>query len=357
MVGIGLLSALFRCQDPAHATNTPGSGSRSCVRAARKTPQHATGKANDLASRGSTDGRRDARRACPCSVVCLQCSRYRGGMDLDERRAVARSAALVGASAVRDGVRPQVGAAKGLPGDWVTEVDLASERAIAAFLASETPTVPFVGEELGGSAADGVRWVVDPLDGTTNFVHGFWAVGVSVALVDGDLPVAGSVVAPFLGDVWHAAAGRGTVWERASGAGGPGRGGERAAGGAGGGGGTARPPASAVVATGFPFRRKERLPGYLRSMSAALEAFEDLRRPGAASLDLAWTACGVFDGFFEVALAPWDVAAGGLLVQEAGGVVSDWRGGDGWLVGDILAGSAAVHGVLRSVASEDRAAG
>src|SRR4051794_36063637 len=201
MVGIGLLSALFRCQDPAHATNTPGSGSRSCVRAARKTPQHATGKANDLASRASTDGWWGARRACPCSEVCLQCSRYRGGMDIDAMRSVARSAALVGASAVRDGVRPELGAAKGLPGDWVTEVDLASERAIAAFLASATPTVPFVGEELGGSAADGLRWVVDPLDGTTNFVHGFWAVGVSVALVDGDRPVAGAVAAPFLDEV------------------------------------------------------------------------------------------------------------------------------------------------------------
>jgi myo-inositol-1(or 4)-monophosphatase len=107
---------------------------------------------------------------------------------------------------------------------------------------------------------------------------------------------------------------------------------------------------SAVVATGFPFRRKERLARYLRSMSAALEAFEDLRRPGAASLDLAWTACGVFDGFFELGLAPWDVAAGGLLVQEAGGAVSDCAGGEGWLDGDILAGSVAVQEVLLGVA-------
>ena len=89
---------------------------------------------------------------------------------------------------------------------------------------------------------------------------------------------------------------------------------------------SARPAASAVVATGFPFRRKERLSRYLATMERALSAFEDLRRPGAACLDLAWTACGVFDGFFELGLAAWDVAAGGLLVQEAGGVVSDWDG-------------------------------
>jgi len=254
-------------------------------------------------------------------------------------RSVARAAALVGASAVRSGVRPEVGAAKGLPGDWVTEVDLASERAIAGFLASETPSVPFVGEELGGDAASGLRWVVDPLDGTTNYVHGFWAVGVSVALVDDDRPVAGAVAAPFLDEVWHAAADGSCVWERPGAAAAPCR-------------VSSRPPASAVVATGFPFRRKERLAPYLRSMSAALEAFEDLRRPGAASLDLAWTACGVFDGFFELGLAPWDVAAGGLLVQEAGGVVTDWNGGDGWLGGDILAASPAVHTVMRGVAAE-----
>jgi myo-inositol-1(or 4)-monophosphatase len=257
-------------------------------------------------------------------------------VNLDGMRAVARSAALVGAEAVRAGERPETGAAKGLPGDWVTEVDLASERAIAGFLASETPSVPFVGEELGGAAASRLRWVVDPLDGTTNYVHGFWAVGVSVALVDGDRPVAAAVAAPFLGDVWHAAAGEGAAWEHASGTS-PCR-------------VSSRPASAAVVATGFPFRRKERLPRYLETMTAALEAFEDLRRPGAASLDLAWTACGVFDGFFELGLAPWDVAAGGLLVQEAGGVVSDWAGGDGWLGGDILAGSSAVHEVLRVAA-------
>ena len=251
-------------------------------------------------------------------------------------RGLARSAALVGAEAVLGGARPETGAAKGLPGDWVTDVDLASERAIAAFLAAETPSVPFVGEELGGAAASGLCWVVDPLDGTTNFVHDFWAVGVSVALVDGAEPVAGAVAAPFLGEVWHAAAGGGAVWERRAGAV-PCRVSSRAA-------------SAAVVATGFPFRRKERLPRYLATMSAALDAFEDLRRPGAASLDLAWTACGVFDGFFELGLAPWDVAAGGLLVREAGGVVSDWAGGDGWLGGDILAGSPAVHEALRSVA-------
>ena len=105
------------------------------------------------------------------------------------------------------------------------------------------------------------------------------------------------------------------------------------------------------MGTGFPFRRKELLARYLRVMEAALERFEDLRRPGAACLDLAWVAGGVFDGFFELNLAPWDVAAGGLLIQEAGGVVSDWSGGPEWLSGNILAGPPAVHAELLRLVS------
>jgi len=256
-------------------------------------------------------------------------------MDLEQMRAVARAAVDLGARVVREAPGPGAGAAKGLPGDWVTEVDVASERAIAALLAEETPDIPFSGEELGGETA-GPRWIVDPLDGTTNFLHGFWAVGVSVALVD-ERPLAGAIAAPFLGDVWHAGAGTGVAWERGDGTPAPCRVSER-------------PAREAVVATGFPFRRKERLPRYLATMQRALEAFEDLRRPGAACLDLAWTACGVFDGFFELGLAPWDVAAGALLVTEAGGVVTDWEGGDGYLSGDILAASPQVHPDLARMA-------
>ncbi len=123
-------------------------------------------------------------------------------------RGLARAAALEGADVVRSSRAPGAGDAKGLPGDWVTEADLASERAMKAFLAEAAPDVPFQGEELGGDL-EGLRWVVDPLDGTTNFVHGFWAVGVSIALVEDETPVAGAIAAPFMGDCWHAAAGPG----------------------------------------------------------------------------------------------------------------------------------------------------
>jgi len=223
-------------------------------------------------------------------------------------------------------------------GDYVTEVDRASENAIAAFLTNAAPGIPIVGEEYGGSADDHY-WLVDPLDGTTNFVHGFPIVGVSVALVQEGRPVAGAVHAPFLRETYIGARGQGARVERD---------GSR----------RAEPlhvsersPERAVVGTGFPFRNKEVIPHYLRTMNAALGRFEDLRRPGAASLDLAWVASGVFDGFFELALSPWDVAAGGLLIEEAGGLVTDWEGGPDYLKGDILAGPPAVHAELLVLAA------
>jgi myo-inositol-1(or 4)-monophosphatase len=111
---------------------------------------------------------------------------------------------------------------------------------------------------------------------------------------------------------------------------------------------TAREPQGAIVATGFPFRRRELHTTYVGLIEHALGQFEDLRRAGAASLDLAWTAAGVFDGYFEPRLGPWDVAAGALLVREAGGVVTAWDGDDDtWLTtGDVVAGGPAVHTAL-----------
>jgi myo-inositol-1(or 4)-monophosphatase len=251
-------------------------------------------------------------------------------------RAAQRGADVVRTAGLGGGATVET---KALPGDYVTEVDLAAERAIAELLAAEGGGVGVHGEERGGpSVAD--AWVVDPLDGTTNFAHGFWAVGVSVALVRDGRPVAGAICAPFLGQTWMAGSGEGawSVRERGE----PVR---LAV--------SAHEPSRAVVGTGFPFRRKDLLSRYLGAFDGAISTFEDLRRPGAAALDLAWVAEGVFDGFFELALAPWDVAAGGLLITEAGGVVTDWRGDDrAWLDGDILAGGAAVHGALLEIARE-----
>lgn len=211
-------------------------------------------------------------------------------------------------------------------GDYVTAADRESEAAILEVLAREAPGIAVLAEEEGGVRGN-TMWAVDPLDGTTNYVHGFPAVGLSVALLEDSRPVLGVVIAPFLDLEFAGARGEGVTRN-----------------------GEPLPPlgnpdvSRAVVATGFPFRNKHRLERYLPVMEAALHRFEDLRRAGAAALDLAFTASGVFDGFFELGLGTWDVAAGAALVLELGGRVTDWSGGDGWIeTGDIIAAPAAVH--------------
>jgi myo-inositol-1(or 4)-monophosphatase len=190
-------------------------------------------------------------------------------------------------------------------------------------------------EERGGTRA-GTMWAVDPLDGTTNFTRAFPLVAVSVGLLHEGIPVAGVVIAPFLALEFAVSQGKGATLN-----------GERLP--------ALRPldPSRAVVATGFPFRNKARMPRYRPVMEGALLRFEDLRRAGAAALDLAWTAAGSFDGYFELNLNPWDVAAGAALVLEVGGRVTDWSGGDRWIeTGDILAAPPAVHEVLLKLAQD-----
>jgi myo-inositol-1(or 4)-monophosphatase len=217
----------------------------------------------------------------------------------------------------------------------VTASDRRSEAAILEVLARETPGVAVLAEEGGGTRAV-TMWAVDPLDGTTNFTRGFPVVAVSVALVHNGVPIAGVVIAPFLGLEFTASKGKGATLNR-----------ERLP--------ALRPldPSRAVVATGFPFRNKGRLPRYRPVVEGALLRFEDLRRAGAAALDLAWTAAGTFDGYFELNLNTWDLAAGAALVLEVGGRVSDWSGGDGWIEsGDVLAAAPAVHEVLLKLAQD-----
>jgi len=215
----------------------------------------------------------------------------------------------------------------------VTATDLASEAAIVSVLRRLTPDIPVLAEEGGGEHAERM-WAVDPLDGTTNFTRGLPVVGVSVGLMEGATPCIGVVIAPFLGLEFACARGRGATLN--------GRPLPRM-----------RPiaPANAVVATGFPFRNRQRYPRYLPALLGAMEEVEDLRRAGAASLDLAWTAAGTFDGYFELNLGTWDEVAGACLVLEVGGLVTDWEGGDQWSrSGDILAGGPEVHPLLLELA-------
>jgi myo-inositol-1(or 4)-monophosphatase len=255
-----------------------------------------------------------------------------GREDLERFREVAARAALAAGRVVREAENPEP-ELKGRA-DYVTAVDRAAEEAARVVLGRETPGVPTLGEELGGHPSSRY-WLVDPIDGTVNFLHGFPVVGVSVALIESGRPTAGAVHAPYLDTTFTAARGQGAEQDGA-----PLRVSETG-------------PEEAVVGTGFPFRRKERLPEYLKVLLPALERFEDLRRPGAVSMDLAWVAAGVFDGFFEVGLSSWDVAAGALLVEEAGGAVTDWTGGGAYLDGDVLAGNPEVHAALQEMAGAE----
>ncbi len=223
------------------------------------------------------------------------------------------------------------------PGDWVSAADEASERIVRDTLAELAPGIAFFGEEFGGDRAD-VGWYVDPLDGTANFLHRLEAVGVSIALVADGRPVVGVVHVPMLDRTYRATTGGGAYRDGVAI-----RVGERA-------------PAQAISATGFPFRRPDLRPRYLEAFHRAFATFEDLRRLGSASLDLCWTAEGVFDGYFELALGTWDVAAGAVIVREAGGVVTDWDGDpDAWLwSGDIVAAPPQVHPTLLDICARSR---
>jgi myo-inositol-1(or 4)-monophosphatase len=254
-------------------------------------------------------------------------------LDLDALLDAARRAAAAGAAVVLDAFGGANNVRTKGPGDWVSDADTSSEHVIHDILHDAAPELAFFGEETGGERAD-VGWFVDPLDGTANFVHGFPVVGVSVALVADGRPVVGVVHAPMLGDVYAASLGGGAFRNRE-----PLRVSDRA-------------PESAICATGFPFRAKrDRLPEYFPVFERALLTFEDLRRAGAASMDLVWTAAGVFDGYFEQNLGTWDVAAGALIVREAGGVVTDWQGDDrAWLTsGDIVAAPPVMHARILEV--------
>ena len=217
----------------------------------------------------------------------------------------------------------------------MTPTDRRSEGAILEVLARETPGIAVLAEEGGGVRSESM-WAVDPLDGTTNFTRGFPVVAVSVGLIDNGVPVVGVVIAPFLNLEFAVARGAGATLN-----------------------GVRLPqpahvdPSRAVVATAYPFRKKELLERYRPVMDGAARRFEDLRRAGAAALDMAWTAAGTFDGYFELNVNPWDVAAGAALVLEVGGRVTDWSGEDTWLeTGNVLAASPAVHAVLLELAAQ-----
>ena len=212
--------------------------------------------------------------------------------------------------------------------DLVSAADRDSEAVIQAELDRRIPGYRFLGEETGASGSGGEhRWIVDPLDGTLNFVQGFPHWCVSVALWDAQGGVAGCIYDPLRQDLFVAVRGQGATWN-----------GKPMA--------VSRQPGldGAFLATGFAWQLEQRWPAYNRALSTVFPRAKAIRRAGSAALDLAHTACGIYDGYFELGLKPWDFAAGVLLVQEAGGTISDWQGGAGWVEsGNLVTGNPAVQ--------------
>jgi myo-inositol-1(or 4)-monophosphatase len=215
--------------------------------------------------------------------------------------------------------------------DWVTEVDRTAESLIRDFLVKGAPGSRVMGEELSPEVGkEGMVWIVDPLDGTTNFLHGYPQYAVSIALaIDGELE-AGVVLDVNRECVCGAARGKG-AWLGNT----PLRVSE------------ITDPARALLGTGYPFKHLEEIDAYLAQFRRILPATSGVRRAGAAAIDLADVAAGRLDGFWELVLAPWDIAAGILLIREAGGIVTDLAGRRAELVhGAIVAGNPAIHAWL-----------
>lgn len=230
------------------------------------------------------------------------------------------------------------------PADFVSEVDHAAERIIRDVILERHPEAAIVGEELSPDARipEGVAFVVDPLDGTTNFLHGYPAYAVSIAaLVDGGL-AAGVVLNAVSGELFTATAGGGAR-----------RNGQPIS--------VSRiaEPSRALVGTGFPFKHPQLIEPYMQQLPLVLRSTSGVRRAGSAALDLADVACGRFDAFWELHLAAWDVAAGLLLVREAGGFVTDLSGADAPVAhGPVVAGNAPMHRwLLETLAAAPRSTG
>ncbi|HUF17095.1 MAG TPA: inositol monophosphatase family protein [Thermoanaerobaculia bacterium] len=221
--------------------------------------------------------------------------------------------------------------------DWVSRADRESEAAIIRSLGDSYPDDAFFCEEGGDVGAKNAShlkakrtWVIDPLDGTSNYLQHFPFWSVSIGLRDGDEMVAGVILEPLRDLVFTVEKGAGAF-----------RNGERIHV------SEQRELEGSFLATGFPFRAQKYVGTYCSIFQDVIRVSRGVRRAGSAALDLAYTAAGVFDGFFEMHLAPWDVAAGALMIREAGGVVTDFSGGDSfWKRGNIVGAPPEIHAAL-----------
>ena len=219
--------------------------------------------------------------------------------------------------------------AKGI-NDFVSEVDRSSERAIIEVLREKYPHHGILAEESGSRSGDEYQWIIDPLDGTTNYLHGFPQFSVSIALRHRGRLEHGLVYDPLREEMFTASRGSGALLNdrkiRVS---------------------TRRSLDGALLGTGFPYRDQRHLDAYLGMFKTLIRDTAGIRRPGSAALDFAYVAAGRLDGFWELGLAPWDFAAGALLVREAGGLVTDIGGGERYMdTGNLIAGGLKVHNAM-----------
>ncbi len=219
------------------------------------------------------------------------------------------------------------------PRDYVSEVDRIAEQAIIETLLDAYPNHGILAEESGRSGGEEHVWVIDPLDGTTNFLHGLPQYAVSIALLHKGVLQHAVIYDPARNELFTATRGAGAYLNerriRVS---------------------KQHKMDDALIGTGFPFREFQHADAYLAMFRDMMLKTAGLRRPGSAALDLAWVACGRYDGFFELGLNQWDLAAGALLVLEAGGLVGDFQGNDTYLKsGHIVAGNPKIFGQMLPV--------
>jgi len=245
-----------------------------------------------------------------------------------------RAARLAGSIIVRNlGRVDAADAARKGYNDFVSEVDRQAEATIIDTIHKAYPGHGILAEESGTHGEGDNVWVIDPLDGTTNFLHGFPAFAVSIAVKHKGRIEHGVVYDPLRQEIFSASRGQGAQLNdrriRVT---------------------RCRSLSDALLGTGFPFRELGHLDAYLAIFRDLLTTTAGIRRAGSAALDLAYVACGRLDGFWEFGLKEWDMAAGAMLIQEAGGVVSDFRGADTYLQsGNIIAGNPKMMAVILSV--------
>jgi myo-inositol-1(or 4)-monophosphatase len=214
--------------------------------------------------------------------------------------------------------------------DYVTEVDRMAEQAIIEVLLDSYPDHAILAEESGAQGDSEHQWIIDPLDGTTNFLHGFPQYSVSIALMHKDSITQAVIYDPVRNDLFTATRGRGAYLNdrrlRVS---------------------KRTQLTDALIGTGFPYNDYTHLEAYMGMFRDIIQKTAGVRRPGSAALDLAYTAAGRFDGFWEAGLNIWDIAAGCLMVQEAGGLVGDFQGNEKHLhSGNVVAGSPKIFSQL-----------